>query len=298
MRADITVRQARGFVTLCRLGGFTAAAEELGISQSGLSLLVQALEKAVGQPLIVRSTRPLTLTDVGKRFLPIAERIVHDVDLVIDTAMGTPGRVTGRIVIAALPTLASSLLPRAIKQFNKLYPDTAVHVRDVLTEDILARVRSGDADIGLGAFLDRGDDLAIQFLFRDRLVAVASAKTMLNAKVNWKTIAKYPLIMMTRDSNLRQIADRVFIEQRLNPRPTYEVSYVGTAVAFVSENLGIAILPATEAIALKQRTLRVVDLIDPPAWREIGVISRKNTPLSPAINSIIEILRTMQISIK
>lgn len=293
MAAEPTIRQLRGLVALYQCGGVTAAAAKLGLTQSGLSLLLQSLEAALGARLIDRTARPLALTTAGSRFLPIAERILEDVELAAHSVKDD-GRRGGRIIVAALPTLAAALLPEAIVRFRRQHPGVAVHVRDALTEEIIARTRSGDAHIGLGAFLEVGDGLVTQPLLQDRLMALVGREFAGRGNITWRAVAKRPLVLLTRDSNIRQLADRVFIEQRIEVQAAFEVSYISTAVALAHAGFGATIVPRLEAYFFNRGGLRPLLLTEPSVRREISVLMRRNLTITPYVRDFIAVLRLMQ----
>jgi DNA-binding transcriptional LysR family regulator len=292
MRSDITARQLRGFVEICRRGGVTVAAERLGMTQSGLSLALQSLERAMGAKLIARSSRQHALTEAGKRLLPLAERILDDLDLAfLSTAEDGPAR--SRITVAALPTLASTLLPGAIKRFKESHPQTIVAIRDALTEEIVRRVHAGDAHVGIGAFPGRGEDLLVHSLLRDRLTALVARAGALpkGRSLTWRALARHPLILMTRDSNIRGLVDSAFARQRLEVRPAYEVAYISTAVALASAGLGVAVVPELEANAFASPGLRAIKIVDAPVWRDIGILMRQSATPSAPVQAFVAALR-------
>ncbi|MGE0060738.1 MAG: LysR family transcriptional regulator [Xanthobacteraceae bacterium] len=297
MQQGITIRQLRGLVTLAQTGGVTAAANKLGLSQSGLSLLLQTLETSVDARLIDRSARPLRLTLAGERFVAIAERILEDVELA-SSSVRDDGSRGGRIIVAALPTLAAALLPQAMARFRRQHPHVTIQVRDALTEEIVTRVRAGDAHLGLGAFLDVGEGLATQPLLRDRLMLLAGRNFGDGKKTTWRAAAKHPLVMLTRDSNIRQLADRVFVEQRLQVRPAFEVSYISTAVALVQAGFGLTLVPQLEARFFNRSRLRALTLAEPFVDREISLLRRRNMTMTPYLRDFVDIVAQMQVRAK
>ncbi|MEZ7829010.1 LysR family transcriptional regulator, partial [Brachymonas denitrificans] len=81
---NVTLRQLRAFVAVARTGSFTLAAESLFITQSALSGLIKELEQALGLRLFDRSTRRLQLSDAGSDLVTHIEKILLDLDGVID----------------------------------------------------------------------------------------------------------------------------------------------------------------------------------------------------------------------
>jgi LysR family transcriptional regulator, carnitine catabolism transcriptional activator len=286
----LTFKQLQGFVQLNRRRSYTLAAADIGITQSALTLLIQTLERTIGTALIVRKSRPLKLTEAGSRFLPLSERILEDVDLA--AAVGSVS-AHSRLTIATLPTLAATLLPKIVVEFRNQYPHVAVQIRDALTEDIIARVRSGDAHFGLGAFLGYDDDLTLLPLFSDRLVALAAPTTFKRTPrlLTWTRLAQHPTIQMSRDSNIRKLTDLAFFQHGIDVRPAFETQLVSTAVAFVRAGLGIAVIPALEAYSLHDRALRVIPLGGPIMRRDIGLLMRRGLAMTSTVERFINLVK-------
>ena len=77
---NITSRQLKAFVLTARHQCFSRAAQEMFITQSGISIMVRGLESQLGHRLFERTTRKVTLTDFGSSFVPIATRCLHDLE--------------------------------------------------------------------------------------------------------------------------------------------------------------------------------------------------------------------------
>src|SRR5829696_1873944 len=107
----INPQQLSAFLQLAHTGSFSEAARLQGISQPALSRTVQQMEEAVGQRLFDRTTRSVVLTPTGQELLPIAERLIAE----LDSSFGELGRFIegrrGRVAVAALPSIAAVLLP-------------------------------------------------------------------------------------------------------------------------------------------------------------------------------------------
>ncbi len=77
---NVTLRQLSAFVAVARAGSFTAAASRLHVTQSALSGQMKELENLLGVQLVHRTTRSLQLSQVGLEFLPLAQRILDDLE--------------------------------------------------------------------------------------------------------------------------------------------------------------------------------------------------------------------------
>jgi len=108
---NINLRQLRAFVSISHLGGFTKAAEALHATQPTLSAQINQLEESLGVRLFDRSTRSVTLTQVGRDLLPVVDKVLSDLAAVSVRARDVAQKNTGRVVVAALPSISSTLLP-------------------------------------------------------------------------------------------------------------------------------------------------------------------------------------------
>src|SRR6201992_3403491 len=91
----------QAFVAVADLQGFAPAARKLGLSPSGLTRLIAALEERLGARLLQRTTRSVALTDAGARYLERAKRILADVEEAERAAEGERTRPSGRLVLSA-----------------------------------------------------------------------------------------------------------------------------------------------------------------------------------------------------
>ncbi|QDV38918.1 LysR family transcriptional regulator [Tautonia plasticadhaerens] len=163
------LNQLRTFLKIAELGSFTRAAEEAGVSQPALSQQVARLEHELGRPVFDRSGRSVRLTEAGRLLLPRASRIVALAD---DTTreLLDDGRV-GRVVVAAIPTIAPFLLPPVLRSYRIDHPGASVQVDEEVTEALLRRCQRGELDVGVLALpADAPPGLAVEPLFDEELV--------------------------------------------------------------------------------------------------------------------------------
>jgi DNA-binding transcriptional LysR family regulator len=147
-------RRLLTFRAVARQRSFTKAARELALSQPSVSNQVALLEREIGTRLLEREPGGLRLTHEGQILLDHADAIAERIELAgRQMAAAAHGQRT-RLRIGAFPTALAGLVPAAIAQLRERYPDTKVTV-DEGTDDLAARVRSGDLDIAL-AFQDSG----------------------------------------------------------------------------------------------------------------------------------------------
>ena len=148
------LRHIRAFLALARAGSFTRAAAELHMAQPTLTVQIQQLEAAVGVKLFDRNKRHVALTQAGRDLLVPLERILIDVEAIAASTEELLEHRRGLVTVAALPSVAAGLLPRAIKKLSESYPGITVRVHDGVAVD-----GRGDGQGGTGRLRDQQPDL-------------------------------------------------------------------------------------------------------------------------------------------
>ncbi len=275
-----SLRQIEAFLTTAELGNFSRAAERLCMSQPALSQAVRDLEAMLDLPLFTRTTRRVTLTDAGHRFRDHALKGMEEIDRALRTARDTAALRLGHLRLAAPPLLAATIVPRAIAAFVATHPGVTFALADTGTEDILTRLRDGRADIGFGTFPPSGDNLARRIVLRDALTLAAPPDHPLaGTSPQWRDLAAYPLIPLTRDSGIRLLVELGFERATTPFRPAFEVAQITTALALTRAGLGLAILPG---YALRDSDLAAIPIAGPPIGREVVILTARDRTLPPA----------------
>ena len=281
---NISVRQLHAFCTVARLGSFTKAASALHTTQPALSLQIGHLEESLGLKLFDRTTRSVTITSVGRDLLPRAERTLAELSGIVEFASDVGSRKVGRVVVAALPSVASSLLPEAIAAFTAKSPGVAVVLRDALGGQIAEWIRNDEVDFGVTA--DAASDASLQFsvIGSDEMVAVAPeghplAKTR---RVTLEALVDYPLILMSRDSSVRRLVDNAFAERGRLAQPVQEPVYMSTALALVRAGIGVALLPSSASELRAASDLHAHRIAHRGMARQLGIVSKPGRTPSPA----------------
>ena len=146
---NITLRQLHAFVTIGRLRSFTKAAEALHATQPALSAQIRALEKALGVKLFDRSTRSVTLTQAGHDLMPVVDNVLGDLGGVVARARDVARLDTGRVALAALPSLAATVMPGVVARMRELHAGITVVIKDALAGRIVGLVRAEEVDFAL-----------------------------------------------------------------------------------------------------------------------------------------------------
>ena len=286
-------RQLRAFLAIARLGGFTKAAEALHTTQPALSAQINQLEASLGVRLFDRSTRVVTLTQVGRDLLPAVEKTIQDLESLMKRARDIAQMKTGHVAVAALPSISSTFLPQAIADFAAQFPGVSVSLDDALAERIIESIRANRVDFGItnSALVD--SHMSFLHIGSDQMVAVMPRSHRLAGmkRLTLKHLLDLPLIFMNRDSSVRRIIDDACAVQGRLPSPAYEAAFMSTAVGMVRAGLGVTLLPSSALELTVASDLACRPVADRRLTRQIGIVTKEGQSLSPAASSFIALLR-------
>src|SRR5262245_43910233 len=108
---NLSLKHLRAAKAVAEFGSFTAAAAHLGMTQPGVSRLVNQVERDLGLSLFLRSTRSVVLTASGREFTQSIGRFLEDLDTQVENARAVGGQLRGRLVISCLLSLTHQLVP-------------------------------------------------------------------------------------------------------------------------------------------------------------------------------------------
>jgi DNA-binding transcriptional LysR family regulator len=290
---NITLRQLYGFKTVADVGTFTAAAHRLKVAQPALSLNIRDLEKELGARLFDRTTRRVELTAAGREFLQSVDKLISDLERAVRNTRHLAERKRGRLVVGAPPLLAAFVVPGAVSDYKKNYPAIDVSIIDTQTDYIIEKIRSGEADCGIGTFDEAEEGLRREVLCEDLLMAwcLPQSQLMRSGRLAWKDLPADQLISLTRESRIRFLVEQACLAAGSAIRPAYEVSHVTTAIMMVEAGLGIAVLPAYAWGFARAFNVVSKVLSEPEVRREISVVHSGNRALTPAAEAFLRFLR-------
>jgi DNA-binding transcriptional LysR family regulator len=260
------------------------------VSQPALSRTVRLAEESLGARIFDRDTRSVSLTAAGQELLPIARRIVLEFsDSMSELAQFMEGR-RGRVRVAALPSMAQSLLVDAVARFNAGFPQVDFLLRVEPADKVLALLESRDIDIGLTVQPPPDGRFAYRHLQDDEFVLVCRAddplatQTRADQVLDWKSFEARRFIAATPGSNTRTATDHAFMAAGIMVRPAHEVvsSSLPVIGAMIAAGLGLSALPASAMGCLNQPLLVSRRLGAPGVLRKVGIVTLAGRTLSVA----------------
>lgn len=269
---DSLDRQLRYFLKIAELSSLSKAAEELDVSQSGLSRQLAAFEAFLGQALFVRTGRGVALTPAGKRLQEGTRQHYARIDAALDAAKIKEGVLEGSLRVATIHTLShyftSDLLTKFISQHRKV--NLSVMARS--SPDVVELVERGKADIGfVYDSAVASEALRSVALFDDKMCLIAQkGRYPVDAAVNLHEI-DLALVAFPEDFALR----RMLKSADLDALVVAEANTIDAMLQLVSLGIGGCILPEhTPSRLLDDHGLVKLPLVDPILQRRVVAIVR------------------------
>jgi len=288
--------QLEAFVEAARLGSVTRAAEALFVTQPALTARLNALEKTVGAPLLVRRRGGVRLTEAGRAFLPYAERALQAVTDGRHVLTELERGVVGHVSIGASPAVSTYALPSILKRFQETHPDVQVAVRTGHSEEVAELVKRDEVAVGLSRAL-RDPDLEAFTLYEDELVLVVHPEHQFVTDVRTLELADEQFVLFDRASSYHELTSALFLEAGIVPRSVMELDNIDSAKKMVEQGLGVAFLPHV-AVAEEVRSgrLRIVPIADrqPPRRAIVAVRRRHAGPPTGATAGFLWLLKRMR----
>lgn len=291
---NVTLRQLQAFVAVSQTGSFTLAAERLFITQSALSGLIKELEASLGLRLFDRSTRRLRLSVLGAELYPQVEKILLDLDTVVSEVGNFKALQRGNVRVAVPQLLACTLLPEAMAGFRAQYPGVQMRLVDCAVESVMARVFSGEVDIGLGPEREANSDIDVAELFRLPFMAVMPPEHPLaqRSRLRWDDLSGQSLITLQGQFTELLVSDIGEAARDLHKDAFMQVTFMTTALALVRAGLGVTLCMPYARTLVEQYGMVMRPLGEPVVQRSFWIFTRRGRALSPAAQAFLGFLQT------
>ena len=288
--------QLEAFVEAARRGSVTRAAEALFVTQPALTARLNALEKTIGAPLLVRRRGGVRVTEAGRAFLPYAERALQAVADGRQVLTELERGIAGHVPIGAAPAVSTYALPSILKRFQQTHPGVQVAVRTGHSEEVAELVKRDEVAVGLSRAL-RDPDLESFTLYEDELVLVVHPEHPFVDDVHTAELADEQFVLFDRASSYHELTSALFLDAGIVPRGVMELDNIDSAKKMVEHGLGVAFLPhvaVTEEV--RSGRLRIVAIADrqPPRRPIVAVRRRHAGPPTGATAAFLWLLKRMR----
>lgn len=295
----IKLRHLACFVEVAGQKSFGRAAQALAMTQPAISKAIAELEAELGVAVFQRSRRGVELTPYGEAFRRYAGASLAALRQGIDT-VSQARRAGGPVLsIGALPTVAASVMPRAVARAKAAGLASVIRVTTGPNDYLLERLGAGTLDLVVGRLADTAamKGLAFEHLYTEEIVFVCRPGHPLagGAVVELPRIGDFTVLMPIAGSIIRPEVDRLLIARGV-PTPA-------DVIETVSPSFGRAYLTASDAIWIISRGVVADDLdrgilvrlpVDADSARgPVGLTMRADTPPSVAAQLAVQAIRAV-----
>lgn len=284
MQPNIDSKKLFYFATVVELGSMKKAAKELSISQPALTMSMNRLETSLGVKLLTRSPVGVVPTEFGELLCRHA-RLIKDEMVLAESHMRKAERAGPRVLaVGVLPSLASTIVPHAVRLWQKKRPRALLRVRDEIQVTLLLELQRGTLDfiVGQTEYYDFLDGLKQRVLFRDHLCVLARVNHPLFRKqeIAWSDLAKFPWVLPMIGRRQRTLLERLFAEFDVPmPKQIVECGSVDFTRTLVADSDCLAMLPEHAVITGSyEGKIRALPISHPALSRNIVVVFRERSP--------------------
>lgn len=273
----IRIEALRTFLAVAEARNIKDAAARLLRTPSAVSMTLSQLEADLGGPLFEHD-RKSSLTALGRFVQEVAQVMVRDHDRGLEIIEAYAQNRTGKLRLAAVPSIATHLLPVLLRGFASARPQAEIELVDTDSGQVLERVATGQADFGICGTPPADTALLFRPLFEDpfRLVCAAGNRLAdMGRPIRWEDLTGQELIL---NEASRVIPAPQYAALANHARLT--MRNMTSLLAMVQAGMGITLLPALACASLPAG-LTSLALLDESSRRIVGTVTRSGTAESP-----------------
>ncbi|MBC6416493.1 MAG: LysR family transcriptional regulator [Rhodospirillales bacterium] len=273
----IKLELLRVFVTVAELGSIKDAAAQLCRTASAVSMALKRLEEEAGGALF-EADRKHSLTALGAFVLETGRVQVASYDRAIGRIHAFAQNRLGRLTLAAVPSVAATLVPSLLLRFLEDRSGVEIELFDTDSQSMKLSVQAGRTDLGIAGRPPPDRLICFEPLFRDRFKILCSTScrlALLDRPVRWSDLEGETVIRNGAAESIQVPEYRA-----LSDRATITVRNVTSLFALAKAGFGVTLLPALTATGLPAG-LAALDLADPAVARTVGLLRRRGGSLSP-----------------
>ena len=285
---DTSALQA--FLAVADTGSFSLAASRLHLTQPAVSKRLAALEQKLGTRLFDRIGRSVTLTEAGRRLMPRARGILHEIAEASRELRDQGGRISGRLALGTSHHIGLHRLPPLLEEFAHRHPGVRLEIEFLDSEKAHDAVQQGTLELAVITLAPQGSAprLHSRLIWDDPLsVMVSRSHALANrAVVDAATLATFPAVLPGTGTYTGQILQALFAREGHRLQVAMSTNYLETLRMLVAIGLGWSVLPDT---MLTPELVRI-QIANAPLARSLGCVWHRERSLSNAARAFIGLL--------
>lgn len=288
----MNLKHFQAFVEVAETAHFGHAAENLKMTQSGLSQMIKALEKEIGVKLLDRTTRTVALTGMGRSLYQHAVELIQAHYLTEERIAGIVSGQQGTVRLGFVPSAALKVLPRFIFELRTHSPGISIVLNELDSSMQLTYLKEGRIDIGLIRDINQSPNLIISPIMREPLLLAVSRKHRLfdrkSVKMDELREELFVSLPQNQVSYLHNKIVSLCIEAGFTPTVIQEAVQFATILGLVSSGIGIAVVPESASL-IRLPDLNFIKITGPAAYSHIHVARRPDSQSTPTQINVMDI---------
>ncbi len=293
---DINYELYKVFYHVAATLSFSEASRQLYISQSAVSQSIKTLEKKLGQPLFVRSTKRVALTPAGQVLLKHIEPAMSLIRRGENQLLDTAGSAAGQLHIGASDTICRYFLVPFLQQFHRRFPEVLIRVTNATSLSCVALLEQGKIDLAVTNFPN--SNLNPSYIqktvsgFTDVFVASPACFDLRGREISFAELKNYPILMLDKNCTTSQFLHSQFLQHHLELIPQVELSSNDLLIDLARIGLGIAFVP-DYCLNAQQGGLYVVKTVETLPGRQMVASINPTLPVAQSTEEFLELLPTV-----
>ncbi len=282
-------KKLEALVVSVELGSFTRAAEQLGYTQSGLTHMMNSLEKDIGFTVLIRGRSGVQLTPAGQRIFPLVQECLAGSAALEREISLINSHKEDSVRVAAYESIARHWLPEVIQQFRREHPDVTVDIQMGSVDEVYRWVLEDRVDM---CFASRQDYNTLDWtpLRDDELLAILPPDYPDGDNafpIEFFNGQEFLMPSMGFDKDILRVLNEHGVMPLIR---TTQVSD-SAVISMVEHGLGVSVLSRL-VLRGRQNSVRALPLL-PQAFRKLGIAARPRKELRPIVRKFITQSRDM-----
>lgn len=290
------LQQLKYFAAVYENGSFSAAADKVNATQSGLSMHVSQIEKRYDIKLFTRSSSGVTPTEVGRAFYLEAIKVLATARIAEDRLRTLSGSVVGHVHVGLMPTFTRAVLPPVLLRFAEEFPAVRLSISEAYSGALANDVAQGNLDFAVvPASYEQSEELTSKTMGEDRECLVCSFDHVLPIKdglLPLQDMGPLRLVVPGKGNARRRRIDEYLTVNEIEVADILELDTMHGTLGMVANSDWVTILPGILCLPdLDGQRRQIVPLTDPPLTVDYARIETIKRPLNAAAQAFADILQ-------
>jgi LysR family hydrogen peroxide-inducible transcriptional activator len=276
----MTIIQFEYIIAVDNYRHFGRAADACFVTQPTLSMQIQKLEDQLGVLIFDRSKQPVVPTEMGKTIIAQARKVVNEAKRLNEIVAEEKGEIAGELSIGIIPTLSPYLLPLFIHNFIEHYPNVKVKIYELITEEVVKRLKNEVIDIGIIVTPYDDPGLVAKPLFYEEFYAYVSEKSEVykKDKVEAEDLKGDSILLLNEGHCFReQVINLCQIYKEHDSHFKYESGSLEALKRIVDIHGGLTLLPQLATLDIEEKhRKKIKQFVDPKPVREVSLVMHRS----------------------